>query len=132
LAQAEPRIRTMWMWHASEESEHRSIAFDVYLAMGGNLKWRLRWMRLMTLFLWTDLLRQTVNNLWHDRSLFKLATWRSGWRFLLGPQGLVTTSYAHWRAYFRTDFHPSQSPDALSREWLQAHENDYTRLGQSA
>ena len=132
LAQAEPRIRTMWLWHASEESEHRSIAFDLYLALGGNLKWRLRWMRLMTLFLWTDLLRQTVNNLWHDRSLFKLATWRSGWRFLLGPQGLVTNAYAHWREYFRPDFHPSQSTDALSRQWLQAHENNYIRLGQSA
>ena len=122
----------MWLWHASEESEHRSIAFDLYLALGGNLKWRLRWMRLMTLFLWTDLLRQTVNNLWHDRSLFKLATWRSGWRFLLGPQGLVTNAYAHWREYFRPDFHPSQSTDALSRQWLQAHENNYIRLGQSA
>ena len=32
---AEPRLRTMWLWHSAEESEHRSTAFDVYRALGG-------------------------------------------------------------------------------------------------
>jgi predicted metal-dependent hydrolase len=28
----EPRLRTMWQWHAAEEAEHRCTAFDVYKA----------------------------------------------------------------------------------------------------
>ena len=42
LAGAEPRLRDLWLWHASEELEHRSTAFDLYRALGGNEKWRRR------------------------------------------------------------------------------------------
>ncbi len=38
----EPRLRTMWQWHAAEEAEHRCTAFDVYKALGGNEEWRIR------------------------------------------------------------------------------------------
>ena len=80
LDNAEPRLKNLWLWHASEESEHRSTAFDIYLALGGNNHWRLLWMRRITWFFLTDTLRQTVNNLWHDKALFKRSTWRSAWR----------------------------------------------------
>lgn len=129
LAQAEPRARTMWMWHASEESEHRSIAFDLYVAMQGHAQWRLHWMRVMSFFLLTDVMRQTVNNLWHDGSLFKPSTWRSAWVFLLSKQGLFRASFGRWRRYFQADFHPLQDDDSLSRQWLQSHENDYIPVG---
>jgi hypothetical protein len=129
LAQAEPRLQTLWHWHASEESEHRCTAFDIYQALQGNEEWRLRWMRMTTWFLLTDLLRQTINNLWHEGSLFKLSTWRSAWVFLLTKKGLFRSSYAMWRRYFRPDFHPQQDDDSLSRAWLQNHENAYARVG---
>ena len=40
LQGTEPRLQTLWMWHASEESEHRSTAFDLYAALGGAHAWR--------------------------------------------------------------------------------------------
>jgi predicted metal-dependent hydrolase len=129
LAQAEPRLQTLWHWHASEESEHRCTAFDIYKALQGDEHWRLRWMRLTTWYLLTDLLRQTTNNLWHDGSLFKLSTWRSAWVFLFSKEGLFRSSYGMWRRYFRPDFHPQQDDDSLSRSWLQSHENAYARVG---
>ncbi|MEY4676051.1 MAG: hypothetical protein RLZZ470_558 [Pseudomonadota bacterium] len=129
MAKAEPRLQTLWQWHASEESEHRSTAFDMYKALNGNEEWRLRWMRLMTFFLLTDLIRQTVNNLWHDGSLFQFGTWRSASVFLFSKQGLLRSSYPMWRRYFQPDFHPAQDDDSLSRQWLQTHENDYSPVG---
>ncbi len=132
MAKAEPRLQTLWHWHASEESEHRSTAFDLYKALNGNEEWRLRWMRLMTFFLLTDLLRQTINNLWHDGSLFKPSTWRSAWVFLMTKEGLFRASFAMWRRYFRPDFHPQQDDDSLSRAWLSEHENAYARVGANA
>ena len=91
-----------------------------------------RWMRLNTFFLLSDLLRQTVNNLWHDDSLFKFSTWRSAWVFLFTKQGLFRSSYAMWRRYFRPDFHPQQDDDSLSRQWFQANAQQFHALGRTA
>ena len=131
LDNAEPRLKNLWLWHASEESEHRSTAFDIYLALGGNNHWRLLWMRRITWFFLTDTLRQTVNNLWHDKALFKRSTWRSAWRHLFAKGGLLRELFSPWRDYFRPDFHPRQHPDALARHWLQTHGNLYTPVGQT-
>ena len=125
LAGAEPRLATLWRWHASEESEHRSTAFDLYQALGGSERWRLRLFRLVTWHFCTDLLRQTVNNVWHDGSLWRRSTWASAWRTLFGREGLVTLLRAPWRDYLRADFHPAQRADGLSREWLASHQADY-------
>ena len=129
---AEPRLQTLWLWHASEELEHRCVAFDLYQALGGNEEWRLRWMRRVTWFLLTDLLRQTVNNLWHDGSLFKFSTWASAWRHLFAKGGLFREGYSLWRDYFKPGFHPSQHPQLLSQQWLQQHTGAYAPMAQAS
>jgi len=130
LAQAPQRLQTLWMWHASEETEHRSVSFDIYRAMGGNEVWRRRWMVSVTVFFLTDLLRQTCNNLWHDGSLFKASTWRSAWHHMFTKEGLFTYSFADWKKYFRADFHPSEHDAQLSQKWLYSHAQDLQPLGQ--
>jgi predicted metal-dependent hydrolase len=130
LAQAPVRLQTLWLWHASEETEHRSVSFDIYRAMGGNEVWRRRWMISVSVFFLTDLLRQTCNNLWHDGSLFKASTWRSAWRHLFAKEGLFTFSFADWKKYFSANFHPSEHDDQLSQKWLHAHARDLQALGQ--
>jgi predicted metal-dependent hydrolase len=129
LQGAEPRMQTMWMWHASEETEHRSTAFDVYRALGGSEKWRRRWMRLVTFHFTTDVLRQTARNLWHDRQLFRWRTWWSGLSFFFGRHGLVRHSFLPWRAYFKADFHPAQQDGTLAVEWLKRHQGAYRVVG---
>lgn len=121
LAGAEDRLRTLWQWHAAEESEHRSTAYDLYVALRGDLTWRRRWMRVVTLFFATDLLRQTVRNLHHDGALLRWDTWRSAARFLFGSQGLVRRTWQPWRAYFAPDFHPSQLGGDRGSLWLAEH-----------
>ena len=118
---AEPRLRTMWMWHAAEETEHRSTAFDVYQALGGNHRWRLRWFWVVTLFFVSDVWRQTLRNLWHDGALLRGRTWRSAARFLFGRQGLVRETWGPWRAYFRPGFHPRQQDEPRAAAWLSAN-----------
>lgn len=128
LAGAEPRLQTMWMWHAAEESEHRSTAFDVYLTLGGDHRWRVRWFRWVTLFFLTDVMRQTVRNLWHDCALFSWRTWRSGATHLFGREGLVRQTFGPWRRYFRHDFHPRQQDDQLSRDWLRDNAAQFSEV----
>jgi uncharacterized protein len=129
LADAEPRLRTMWMWHASEESEHRSTAFDMYLALGGNHEWRVKWFKNVTVLFITDVTRQTLRNLWDDGALFSWRTWRSAASYLFGRKGMVRRTYGPWKAYFKADFHPRQQDDARSREWLKANGEQFSVVG---
>lgn len=126
LQGAPERLQAMWLWHASEESEHRSIAFDLYCALGGDHAWRVRWMRLATIQIVTDMFRQTMRNLWHDGQLLRWRTWRSAASFFLGRHGLLRHIFRPWRDYFRRDFHPSQQDGSLAAEWLRRNEHLYT------
>ncbi|HSW05561.1 metal-dependent hydrolase [Aquabacterium sp.] len=119
LAGAEARLDTLWRWHSSEESEHRSTAFDLYRALGGNEEWRLRIFRVVSVNFITDALRQTLLNLWHDGSWWRPSTWIGGARLLFGRNGLVRQLHRPWREYLRADFHPSQQDDSAARRWLQ-------------
>ena len=125
----EPRLKALWLWHSAEEAEHKNTAFDLYQALGGSHAWRVKWMRRVTVFFLTDTLRQTVNNLRRDGTLWRWSTWRSAWRHLLGPGGLLSSSARPWRAYFRPDFHPSEQHSDLSRQWLSENAGLYTRVG---
>jgi predicted metal-dependent hydrolase len=125
LATAPERMRQLWLWHASEELEHRCTAFDLYRALDGNEKWRKRWMRLVSMHFALDVLRQTLHHLWHDDQLFKAATWRGARHWLFGRQGLLRWGASHWRAYFHADFHPSQFDDGLAHQWLGQHQDQW-------
>jgi predicted metal-dependent hydrolase len=132
LQGAEPRLATLWLWHASEETEHRSTAFDLYKALGGDEQWRLRLFRVVTFHFTVDALRQTVNNLWHDGSFWRLSTWVGGWRFLFGRGGLVRCLYQPWRRYLRPDFHPSQQDATRAASWLREHAAQWEAVSRSA
>jgi predicted metal-dependent hydrolase len=123
LAGAEPRLRDLWLWHSSEETEHRSTAFDLYRALGGNERWRLRLFRVVSFYFATDLLRQTARNLWHSGAWKQAATWRSAWHTLLGRHGLLRHAWGPWRRYARADFHPAQADASAALAWLAAHGN---------
>jgi uncharacterized protein len=126
---AEPRLKTMWLWHSAEESEHKSTAFDLYRALGGSEEYRLIWFRRVTMIFLTDALRQTVSNLKRDGTLWKWNTWRSAGSYLFGKRGLIRQSYRAWRDYFRPDFHPSQQESELSSQWLRNNAGQYSLVG---
>lgn len=128
----DPRLKTLWLWHSAEEAEHKSTAFDIYQALGGNHTWRVRWMRRVTVFFLTDTLRQTVANLHADGTLWRWSTWRSANRHLIGREGLFRTSFAPWRRYFRPDFHPNEQASDLSDRWLKANAQAFVRVGADA
>ena len=125
----EPRLKTLWLWHSAEEAEHKCTAFDLYQALGGSEAWRLKWMRRVTLIFLADTLRQTVNNLRQDGTLWQWSTWTSGASFLFGKRGLIRNAYRPWRDYLRRDFHPSQQESALSSRWLAENASAFAAVG---
>jgi predicted metal-dependent hydrolase len=125
LGDRDERLKTLWLWHSAEESEHKSIAFDLYYALGGDDEWRVKWMRRITSIFLGDVMRQTFDNLRRDGTLWKWATWKSAASHLFGRRGLIRHNYRAWREYFRRDFHPSRQDSSASREWLEAHGDAY-------
>lgn len=123
------RLRTLWLWHSAEEAEHKSTAFDLYVALGGDHAWRVTWMRRITTIFLGDTLRQTVHNLRRDGTLWKWRTWTSAASFLFGARGMVRKLYKPWREYFRADFHPGQQGGAASRQWLKEHSDAFVPVG---
>jgi len=126
---SEERFKTMWLWHSAEESEHKCTAFDLYLALGGSHQWRLTWFRRISLVFFTDLLRQTVNNLYHDGTLWQWRTWVSAAGFLFGKRGLISCMFKPLRAYTQEGFHPRQLHNTLSVDWLNANQTSFVEMG---
>ena len=130
---AEPAQRLLWQWHAAEESEHRAVAFDLYQALGGNYRWRIRWFLFVTCIFAIDATRQTLRNLWDDGTWWKPSTWWSALRFFWGRHGAVWRSAGAILAHFRRDFHPMQLGDPQrAQRWLTAHAADYRVVGAAA
>jgi predicted metal-dependent hydrolase len=132
LATTDERLRTLWLWHSAEESEHKSTAFDLYKALGGNEEWRIKWFKRITTVFLVDTLRQTVNNLRRDGTLWKWSTWKSAASYLFGPRGLIRASVKPWRAWFQNGFHPAQQHSTLSENWLRENASAYSIVGQRA
>ena len=129
LQGAETRLQTLWLWHSAEESEHRSTAFDIHQAAGGSHHWRVRTYYFVTVIFLSDVMRQTVRNLWHDGSLFHWSTWRSAARFLMAKDGLLRGNVGLWRDYLKPSFHPSQHPSSLSQDWLRNNAHQFAVVG---
>ena len=132
LSGTDTRLQTLWLWHSAEEAEHKSTAFDIYQALGGSHEWRITWFKRITTVFLTDTLRQTVNNLRRDGTLWRWSTFKSAASTLFGRRGMIRTAVKPWRDYMRKDFHPTQQTSDLSVNWLRDNATAYTPVGQAA
>jgi predicted metal-dependent hydrolase len=106
LKDADAQMRSLWEWHSAEELEHKSVAFDVYLDVGGNYRARKMTLRIFTIhFLW-NLLANTAYMLRKDKKLWKWFTLKSGFKFLFAKDGVLREMRADYLTYFDPDFHP--------------------------
>ena len=99
-------IGELWQWHALEELEHKSVAFDVYEQIGGSHEMRTRVMRLAMVTLVIDTLRVTFKILRHDKQMWTWSTLKGLSKFLFGKTGFVRTHVPAYKDFFRMDFHP--------------------------
>ena len=117
LSNVEPKIRSLWEWHAAEELEHKSVAFDVYMDIGGNYKARKRTLRVFTVNFLLDLLANTTYMLRKDKKLWKWSTLKSGFNFLFAKGGVLREMRSDYLMYFDPGFHPwdDDNRDLLER-----------------
>ncbi len=133
LAAADEPLRTLWRWHAAEESEHRAVAFDLYQRLGGRYGHRLRWFAYASRMFLLDSTRQTLANLRHDGALGAPRTWLSALRFFAGRHGLLWRMTGPLLAYLRPGFHPLQLGDGgAGPSWLRQHAGQWQAVRDDA
>ncbi len=124
---AHPSMAALWRWHAAEECEHKSVAFDVYEAVGGGHRLRIWAMLLASALFWTRVIQQQWHFMRRDGIALDLREWVDLGRFLFVEQRALRRLLPIWASFFRRDFHPWQLDDAhLLDRWRDGAANELT------
>lgn len=107
LEGADPTMAALWRWHATEENEHKAVAYDVYLAAGGNYPERAFVMILAAIIFWAKVAEQQARFMHADGDLFSLDAHVRLQRFLWSDPGALPPMWRAWLAWFAPDFHPN-------------------------
>jgi len=111
-ADMHPAAAALWAWHAVEETEHKAVAFDVYVAAGGGY-----WTRVLAMLRVTSIFIPRI----HQMQLILLAedptplSWRdlgACIKYLYGRGGFLRSMIPGYLQYYRRDFHPWQDDNS--------------------
>ncbi len=127
---AAPDMALFWGWHAAEETEHKAVCFDLYVAAGGG------WLRRVSMFIFVSFafyflffLPTYIHLLRRDRQLRPQQGPRkeggtvSLKNVVFALRGPVGFAFGAVMDYLRPGFHPWQRDNrALMEAWLRDNE----------
>ncbi len=98
--------RPLWLWHALEESEHKTVAFDVLKSVSGSYLLRAFTMIIVTVVFFLLAFGFQLRLLRADGQLGNFRDNLKGMLFVFGRNGLVTRLIPKYLDYFRPSYHP--------------------------
>ncbi|MDC0661111.1 metal-dependent hydrolase [Marinobacter sp. SS21] len=99
-------MRTIWVWHAIEETEHKGVTFDVFQQVGGSYAERAFYLVFVTAALGVVASAFTSQMMLKDRKQFSFKDAGKGlWR-MWGKNGAFSSLVPTWLEYFKPGFHP--------------------------
>jgi len=116
-------MKRLWQWHALEETEHKAVAFDVFVvATKGMPKWRRYFIRQQAMMLTT--LQFTMNLTRYASMLLQADGMSRGksvrkvlW-FLFGKPGFFRNGLRGYWSWYKPGFHPwSHDNSAMLESW---------------
>lgn len=102
-------VRSMLLWHALEESEHKSVAFDVFQTCVGNEKMRIRAMRVTSVLFLFFVTMHTINSLLRDRATYNPVRLIKSVLALRHSPFVTKDVIRRLRAYNKRGFHPDDN-----------------------
>lgn len=111
-------VRSMLLWHAIEESEHRSVAFDVYRAVGGDETRRIKTMRIIRFSFPLAVVANTIISLLGDRAAYHPVRLIRSFAALRHSPFLTRAVFRRLGEYMQPGFHPDDHDNtALLERW---------------
>ena len=116
LAGADAATAALWRWHASEEIEHKGVAYDTWLHATKAWPRRKRWqvkakvMMLVTKNFIVDRTRGALDLLRQDGITGPKAWANLLWYMWIAP-GMMRKIFGAWAAFFMPGFHPWNEDD---------------------
>jgi predicted metal-dependent hydrolase len=111
-------VRSMLLWHAIEESEHRSVAFDVYRAVGGDEVRRIRTMRVIRFSFPIAVTLNSILSIFGDRAAYHPVRLVRSFAALRHSPFLTRAVFRRLGDYNRPGFHPDDHDNAaLLEHW---------------
>ena len=118
LEDAAAPMRDLWRWHSAEENEHKAVAFDVYMAAGGNYPERAFAMVVATVLFWAKVVEHQARMMKADGTAWRPGSWLRFGDILVGEAGVLRGLLRPYLDYFRPSFHPWDVDNrALVEEW---------------
>ncbi|HET6964234.1 MAG TPA: metal-dependent hydrolase [Acidimicrobiales bacterium] len=113
-----PEVRHIFLWHAVEESEHKSVAFDVFQQVSGDQKLRIRTMKATTVIFLGALFGNTVISLAKDRNAWNPVRLWGSLKKLRDNPFFTRDVWHRLQDYNRPDFHPDDhDTEELLARW---------------
>ena len=120
----DPEIEKLWRWHAVEETEHKAVAYDVFLEVTKD--WsplkrymiRCRAMVFVTIMFTRNISRYAARLLEADGYTPEAAL-KAVKRFVWGDPGIFRRGWKTYFAWYRPGFHPWDQDDRpLVADWM--------------
>jgi predicted metal-dependent hydrolase len=112
FADADARVRAMYVWHAIEEVEHKGVAFDVMQQVAKVGYWLRIWALIEVSIQFPFFVFQIMNHMLKVDGYSRLqrwGLWLKGLWWLYGPGGLMGPVIKPYLAWYKPGFHPWQS-----------------------
>lgn len=109
-------MKKLWVWHALEEVEHKSVAFDLYKNVADKYWERVGTHIMSTTLLAAVTLGATADLVIQDKKQLKFSDVISAYKFFWGSDGAFSSLIPKWMSYFRPDFHPDNIDSTKSIE----------------
>lgn len=127
LAGAEQQAAALWRWHASEEIEHKGVAYDTWLHATRDWprfrRWRVKAL-IMLIVTWRffDGRRRGMLDLLRQDGLTGPRVWARMFWYAFGNPGMARKIASAWVSFFLPGFHPWNHDD---RALIALAESDY-------
>ncbi len=108
MAAAEPKLRQLFEWHAVEEIEHKSVAFDVLQSATNSYLVRILGMLIANILVLWCLNFGVAMLLYQDKKLLDKKVWQESGQFWFSKEKFLFRAFLHLIEYLKKDFHPEQ------------------------